>query len=86
MYEIVDNAIDEALAGFCDHTEVIIREGNIIRVMDNGSRHPVDIQPKLGIPAVTVVFTILHARAANLAVTILVQGRRRSARRGRQRR
>lgn len=61
VYEIVDNAIDEALAGFCDHIEVNIREGNIIRVTDNGRGIPVDIQPKLGIPAVTVVFTILHA-------------------------
>lgn len=61
VYEIVDNAIDEALAGFCDHIEVNIREGNIIRVTDNGRGIPVDIQPKLGIPAVTVVFTVLHA-------------------------
>ena len=61
VYEIVDNAIDEALAGFCDHIEVTIQEGNSIRVVDNGRGIPVDIQPKVGIPAVTVVFTILHA-------------------------
>ena len=61
VYEIVDNAIDEALAGFCDHIEVNIQEGNSIRVVDNGRGIPVDIQPKVGIPAVTVVFTILHA-------------------------
>ncbi|MEG0897266.1 MAG: DNA topoisomerase (ATP-hydrolyzing) subunit B [Ruthenibacterium sp.] len=61
VYEIVDNAIDEALAGFCDHIEVKIKEDNIIEVIDNGRGIPVDIQPKLGIPAVTVVFTILHA-------------------------
>ena len=61
VYEIVDNAIDEALAGFCDHIEVTIEEGNSIRVVDNGRGIPVDIQPKMGIPAVTVVFTILHA-------------------------
>ena len=61
VYEIVDNAIDEALAGFCDHIEVSIEKDNIIRVTDNGRGIPVDIQPKLGIPAVTVVFTILHA-------------------------
>ena len=63
VYEIVDNAIDEALAGFCDHIEVNIREGNIIRVTDNGRGIPVDIQP---IPWYSPSCT----RAANLAVTI----------------
>ena len=61
VYEIVDNAIDEALAGFCNHIEVTILKDNVIRVVDNGRGIPVDIQPKLGIPAVTVVYTILHA-------------------------
>ena len=61
VYEIVDNAIDEALAGYCNHINVTIKEGDIIEVTDNGRGIPVDIQPKLGIPAVTVVFTILHA-------------------------
>lgn len=61
VYEIVDNAIDEALADYCDHIEVEILPGNVIRVSDNGRGIPVGIQPKLGIPAVTVVFTILHA-------------------------
>ncbi len=61
VYEIVDNAIDEALAGFCNHIEVTIKEGDVIEVSDNGRGVPVDIQPKLGIPAVTVVFTVLHA-------------------------
>ncbi len=61
VYEIVDNSIDEALAGFCDHIEVTVKPENIIEVTDNGRGIPVDIQPKLGIPAVTVVFTILHA-------------------------
>ena len=61
VYEIVDNSIDEALAGYCDKIEVVILPDNIIRVRDNGRGIPVGIQPKMGIPAVTVVFTVLHA-------------------------
>ncbi|MBC8533978.1 DNA topoisomerase (ATP-hydrolyzing) subunit B [Clostridiales bacterium NSJ-40] len=61
VYEIVDNSIDEALAGFCDRIEVKILPGNIISVEDNGRGIPVGIQQKTGLPAVTVVFTILHA-------------------------
>ncbi len=61
VYEIVDNAIDEALAGYCDHIEVDILPGDVIRVADNGRGIPVGIQHQQGIPAVTVVFTILHA-------------------------
>ena len=61
VYEIVDNAIDEALAGYCTHIETEILEGDVIRVTDNGRGIPVGIHPKMGIPAVTVVFTILHA-------------------------
>ena len=61
VYEIVDNSIDEALAGYCTHIEVTIKPGNIIEVADNGRGIPVDIQPKMGIPAVTVVYTVLHA-------------------------
>ena len=61
VYEIVDNAIDEALAGYCTHIEVELLPGNVVQVKDNGRGIPVDIQPKLGIPAVTVVFTVLHA-------------------------
>jgi len=61
VYEIVDNAIDEALAGYCNHIEVTIKKGDLIEVTDNGRGIPIDIQPKLGIPAVTVVFTVLHA-------------------------
>ena len=61
VYEIVDNSIDEALAGYCTHIEVTIKKGNVIEVNDNGRGIPVGIQPKMGIPAVTVVFTVLHA-------------------------
>ena len=61
VYEIVDNSIDEALAGYCTKIDVHILPGEIIRVTDNGRGIPVGIQPKLGIPAVTVVFTVLHA-------------------------
>jgi len=61
VYEIVDNSIDEALAGFCTDIDVEILKGDIIRVTDNGRGIPVGIQPKLGIPAVTVVLTVLHA-------------------------
>ena len=61
VYEIVDNAIDEALAGYCTHIEVDILPDDIIRVRDNGRGIPVGIQHKMGIPAVTVAFTVLHA-------------------------
>lgn len=61
VYEIVDNAIDEALAGYCTKIDVSILPGNIIRVYDNGRGIPVGINQKMGIPAVTVVFTVLHA-------------------------
>ncbi len=61
VYEIVDNAIDEALAGFCDKIVVRILPGNVIYVSDNGRGIPVGVQHKTGLPAVTVVFTILHA-------------------------
>lgn len=61
VYEIVDNAIDETMAGFCTDISVDILPGNVIRVEDNGRGIPVGIQHKTGLPAVTVVFTILHA-------------------------
>ena len=61
VYEIVDNSIDEALAGYCDEITVTINEGDTITVTDNGRGIPVDIQPQTGKPALEVVFTILHA-------------------------
>ncbi len=61
VYEIVDNSVDEALAGFCDTIHVIINENNSVTVIDNGRGIPVGINQKAGIPAVEVVFTILHA-------------------------
>ena len=61
VYEIVDNSIDEALAGYCSHIEVDILPGDIIQVKDNGRGIPVGINEKLGLPAVTVVLTDLHA-------------------------
>ena len=61
VYEIVDNSIDEALAGYCSHIEVVIEEGNIICVTDNGRGIPVDIQEQTGKSALEVVYTMLHA-------------------------
>ena len=61
VYEIVDNSVDEALAGFCDTIEVTINQDNSITVVDNGRGMPVDEHPEMKIPAVEVIFTQLHA-------------------------
>lgn len=61
VFEIVDNSIDEALAGFANKIEIVIEKGNYVTVKDNGRGMPIDIHPKLGIPAVEVIHTVLHA-------------------------
>ena len=61
VYEIVDNAVDEALAGFCTQIDVELLPGDIVHVRDNGRGIPVGIQPQSGISAATVVYTVLHA-------------------------
>ncbi|HOO25308.1 MAG TPA: ATP-binding protein, partial [Clostridiales bacterium] len=61
VYEIVDNSIDEALAGFCTDIEVEISEDNVVSVRDNGRGIPVAMHEKMGLPSVTVVLTVLHA-------------------------
>ncbi len=84
VYEIVDNSVDEALAGYCTEIEVIINEGNSIRVIDNGRGIPVGINHKAGKSAVEVVFTILHGVGASvvnalsewLEVTVHMNGKK----------
>ena len=69
VYEIVDNSIDEALAGYCTDIEVEIEPGDIITVRDNGRGIPVGMNEKLGLPSVTVVLTVLHAVSSAAADT-----------------
>ena len=61
VYEVVDNSIDEAMAGYCDRIEVTIKKGNIVTVVDNGRGIPIETHPKVNKPAVEVVMTTLHA-------------------------
>lgn len=61
VYEVVDNSIDEAMAGFCDRIEIILNQDDSVTIIDNGRGIPVDIHPKVGLPAVQVALTMLHA-------------------------
>ena len=68
VYEIVDNSIDEALAGYCTHIEVTIEKGNVIRVQDNGRGIPCGIHPQMGIPTLEVVLTVLPVSYTHLTL------------------
>lgn len=83
LWEIIDNSVDEALGGYCDHIEVILHEDSSVEVRDNGRGIPVDVEPKTGLSGVEVVMTKLHMRRK--VRRRLVRGLRRPARRGRLR-
>lgn len=73
VYEIVDNSIDEALAGYCNNIKIVIEPGNIIRVEDDGRGVPVDIHAKTKISAAETVYTVLHARTVSLEEIVVIK-------------